>query len=1311
MKPADEREEILLREALQKANGPERKGFLDGVCRGDDALRAKLEALLQAHESPEPFLEPQAALAAASTVLLPPEEGPGTLIGRYRILEQIGEGGFGVVYVAEQREPVKRRVALKVIKLGMDTKQVAARFEAERQALALMDHPNIAKVLDAGATEAGRPFFVMELVKGIPITRYCDQEKLATRARLDLFIQVCHAIQHAHQKGIIHRDIKPSNILVTLHDGVAVPKVIDFGIAKATQQELTEKTVYTQLQQFIGTPAYMSPEQAEMSGLDIDTRSDIYSLGVLLYELLTASTPFDTQELLKSGLDEMRKIIRERQPVRPSTRLTQQLRLAADPKIANRKSQIANDLDWIVMKCLEKDRARRYETANGLAQDIERHLKNEPVMARPPSVGYRLQKSFRRNRLVFTAAGAVGLALVLGVVVSSWQATRAMKAGRREVEAARVADSQRERAENEAQKAKASELAARQNLYAADMNLVQQAWEQNNVRQARRLLEETAMYPERGFEWYYWQRQTHQELKTLCGHAGVVCRVAFSPDGQRIATGSLDGTVKVWETTSGGELLTLKGHGAELRSVAFSPDGGRIVTGSNDRTAKVWDAASGQELLTLKGHSSTVLSAVFSPDGQRIVTGSSDQTAKVWEIASAKELFTLTGHSGWVGLVAFSPDGQRIITLSSDQTVKVWDAAGGRELFTSKGLSVGLYLVQVSPDGQRIVTSDGDHLKVWEAATGRELLTFKGHSAHGFGAFSRDGRRIVTWDSDLTAKVWDAASGEGLFTLKGHSGVIWYAAFSPGGQRIVTGSADQTAKVWDAASGNEPLALKGHSQGIRSVAFSPDGQRIVTGSNDRTAKVWEAASGHELFALRGHSDRIFSAAFSPDGQRIVTGSADQLAKVWDAASSQELFALRGHSAEIWSVAFSPDGQWVVTGSADQTAKVWDAAKGSPLLTLTGHAAGIRSVAFSPDGQRIITGSLDRTARVWATAGGKELLTLNGHSNQVNCVVFSPDGHRIVTGSEDQTAKVWEAAGGKELLTLTGHSAGIWAVAFSPDGQRIMTGSQDGATKIWDAASGRELLTLKGAADAIWSVACSPDGQRIVTGGEKGITRIWDAATPQQVAGWQREEKAVTEHLAAQWSVQARAAAQERALRVRDPGVIKQWLLLAPIGLESRMIGGVALDQEQIPQEANLRPRAGERVKVSEGERVWRRIQLEDYLIDFNVLLGELTAWSVGYAVCYIQSDTAQTHLIMKVGSDDAARVYLNAKEIYQWRQNRVWMPDQDEAHDVELKAGLNVLVFKVVNFQANWQGSIRFTDAAGQPLKGIRVTLDPEAKD
>ena len=356
-------------------------------------------------------------------MVVPLTEKAGDHINRYKLLQEIGEGGCGTVYMAEQEQPVRRRVALKVIKLGMDTKQVIARFEAERQALALMDHPNIAKVLDAGATDTGRPFFVMELVRGVPITEYCDQNNLSTLQRLDLFTPVCKAIQHAHQKGIIHRDIKPSNILVTLHDGVPVPKVIDFGIAKAIDQPLTEKTLFTRFEQFMGTPAYMSPEQAEMSGLDVDTRSDIYSLGVLLYELLTGKTPFDSKELAKSGVDAMRKTIREQEPVRPSTKvatlqgeertITARRRSTDSSKLLH---QLKGDLDWIVMKCLEKDRTRRYDTANGLALDVQRYLDNEPVAARPPSTVYRFQKAFRRHKLVFAAGGAVFAVLILGII-------------------------------------------------------------------------------------------------------------------------------------------------------------------------------------------------------------------------------------------------------------------------------------------------------------------------------------------------------------------------------------------------------------------------------------------------------------------------------------------------------------------------------------------------------------------------------------------------------------------------------------------------------------------------------------------------------------------------------------------------------------------------------------------------------------------------------------------------------------------------------------------------------------------------------
>ena len=708
------REETIFEAARQLGDPQAEAAYLGRACGPDHELRRRVEKLLRAGRKAKDFFQkhnPAAALSGNPDV--PDEvvsEGAGSVIGRYKLLEKIGEGGMGVVYMAAQEEPVRRRVALKIIKLGMDTKQVVARFEAERQALALMDHPNIAKVLDGGATGTGRPYFVMELVHGVPITEFCDQNRLPAEERVKLFLPVCQAIQSAHQKGIIHRDLKPTNILVTLNpDGSGMPLVIDFGVAKATNRKLTEKTLFTNYAAMIGTPAYMSPEQAEMTRLDADTRSDIYGLGVLLYELLTGTTPFTEHRLRSAGYHEMQRIILEEEPERPSTRLST-LRGEQRSAVARNRGgseltlgrAFPGDLDCIVMKCLEKDRARRYETANGLAANLKRHLNNEPVVARPPSTAYRLRKAIRRNQLAFMAGAVAAAALLVGTGISTWQAIVANSARNAEKQQRRAAQAAQKEAERSQQAEKSTRLEAEHELYAAKMNLAQQAWDDNNVGRLRQMLEDTQDSPYRGFEWYYWQSQTHLALKTLRGHSGEVESVAYSADGQRILTGSWDKTAKVWDAASGKELVTLKDHYDRVRSAAFSPDGQRIVTGCWDGFARVFEAASGRELLIRYGHS-VYGPVAWSPDGQRIVTGSWDMTAEVWEAASGRELLTLQGHTYLIQSVTFSPDGQRIATGGSDGTVRVWDAASGHELLMLKGHVGVVFSVAFSPDGGRIV--------------------------------------------------------------------------------------------------------------------------------------------------------------------------------------------------------------------------------------------------------------------------------------------------------------------------------------------------------------------------------------------------------------------------------------------------------------------------------------------------------------------------------------------------------------------------------------------------------------------------------
>ena len=670
--PPPPRQRQIFLGALEIATSSDRITYIERECQGDATLRSAVDKMLEESDQLGSFLEQPPAVELQTW-----REGKRSEhIGPYKLLQEIGEGGCGVVYMAEQERPVKRRVALKVIKLGMDTKSVIARFESERQALAMMDHPNIAKVLDAGATENGRPYFVMELVRGVRITDYSDQHKLSTEERLRLFVQVSQAIQHAHQKGIIHRDIKPSNILVTLHDGVPVPKIIDFGIAKAVDQRLTDKTLFTEFQSFIGTPAYMSPEQAEMTGLDIDTRSDIYSLGVLLYELLVGSTPFDPKTLRDAGLDECRRTIREEEPAKPSQRLSTLVN-ADRETIAGRRvtdglsliNRLRGDLDWIVMKCLDKNRQRRYATANALALDVQCYMDGSMVSARPPSTVYRLQKAWRRNRLVFAAASAVITALVLGIGASTYLTIRATNAEQESTEL-RVA------AEASLAQAIESTSRARLNEYVADMNVANHSLQDGNFGRAWQLIEKHEPEPEtedlRGFEWRYLAHRSQGDNHLAYPMQGAAIEsLAFSNDGILLAVG-MDDETKVWDVRTLSLVTTLPASG---HSLAFVANDTSLVTG-DDEGAKVWHTTTWTEQLSLPSPASSM---AVSPNGQRLAIcaepswwrrGESAERVQIWNTASWEEVASISDLRGKLSL---SPNGDQL-AISSRQGIHVFDA-------------------------------------------------------------------------------------------------------------------------------------------------------------------------------------------------------------------------------------------------------------------------------------------------------------------------------------------------------------------------------------------------------------------------------------------------------------------------------------------------------------------------------------------------------------------------------------------------------------------------------------------------------------
>jgi WD40 repeat protein/tRNA A-37 threonylcarbamoyl transferase component Bud32 len=1019
---------------------------------------------------------------------------------------------MGVVYRAEDLE-VGRQVALKRIRPDRAGDAARERFRREAAVTGRLEHPGIVPVYTVGTDDNGEPYYVMRLIRGETLADAIQafhtarpgqalpsraERNLQFRGLLERFVTVCLTVGYAHSKGVVHRDLKPGNISLGRFGETLV---LDWGLAgflKAPQPsasavmetlpvKVAEDCAQTRPGIAQGTPAYMSPEQANGQWDDVGPASDIFSLGATLYHLLT-----------------------DRPPYWGATALTDASLVRFDPP-RHHKRDVPKALEAICLKALAADPRRRYASAEALAADVRRWLADEPVEARPDTLWTRLARWCRRH----PAAVGISLATLVTIVVALMIGLHAVNAEKQETARAsgeaisernraleaeekadrKAKDEERERKRAEGEKQRADDRAEdlRQQLALSRTLLSDKAWDETNGPHALDLLDQVP--PElRGFEWGYRRRLFRGGIFTLHGHTDGLTGTAFSPDGQLLATASVDQSARLWDARSGELLLTLEGHADRVSGVAFSPDGRCLATASWDGSVRLWDVDSGELLLTLEGHGDRVSSVAFSPDGKRLATASWDLTARLWDVRSGELLLALQGHRGAVYGVAFSPDGECLATASADGTSRLWDAGSGEQLLTFQGHTGPVAGVAWGPDGRRLATASWDTTaRVWASSTGELLLTLREHSDAVLGvAWSPDGQRLATTSLDQTSRLWDLSNGQRLLTLKGHTGPVTGAAWSPDGQRLVTASRDQTGRLWETRSGQPFLTLPGHKGTVNSVAFSPDGQRLATGSKDQTVRLWDVANGALLRTFEGHQGEVTCVAFSPDGRFLAAGSWDNTLRLWDVDNGQLLHTFRGHTERILSVAFSQDGQRLATASWDSTVGLWDARSGESLGSIP-HPERVWGVAFSPDGQRLVTTSWDTLVRLWHVPSGKPLLTpLKGHLGPVTGVVFSTDGRYFATASHDNTARVWDARNGKQLLTLKGHTQGVLGVAFSADGQRLATVSWDGTARLWDARSGELLLTLEGHTGGVHSVAFSPDGLTLATGSYDRTALLWDA---------------------------------------------------------------------------------------------------------------------------------------------------------------------------------------------------------------------------
>jgi serine/threonine protein kinase/WD40 repeat protein len=1109
--PADPRRvKELFGAALDLPDAPARQALLERECSDDSELRHRVEVLLAAHNQPESMLERPLAIQteSATDTFRPRTETAGTVIvDRYKLLEEIGEGGMGTVWMAQQTEPVKRTVAVKLIKPGMDSRQVLARFEAERQALALMDHPNIAKVFDAGAAPDGRPFFAMELVKGVPITRYCDDHHLTPRQRLELFVPVCHAIQHAHQKGIIHRDLKPSNVLIALYDDKPIPKIIDFGVAKATGQQLTEQTLHTGFGAVVGTVEYMSPEQASFNNLDIDTRSDIYSLGVLLYELLAGSPPFSKKELEQAGLLEMFRVIREQEPSKPSTKLSTAEGLPT--LAANRGTEpakltklVRGELDWIVMKSLEKDRNRRYETANGFAMDVQRYLADEAVLACPPSAAYRLRKFTRRNKvgLFITASLLVALlvALSAGLVVmwreNQWS-SRALH------QATMTERTQRELlAKAYLEEARARRTSGR----------VGQRFESlKKIKEATQIARDLDLPPA------FIQQLRNEAISCLAlpdvevahewdGYPPGSDLVDFDPTFELYARSDSQGNISVRRVRDDGEIARLPGDGPNLIP-HFSPDSHFLATqGHAGRLGvKVWRLEGSSSSIVLAEPRSWEGKVDFSPDGRLFAAGCDDGTIAIYDLPSGRPLRRLKSQAlGPNGYLKFHPNEPVFALMANDRkAVQIVDAESGK--VRAELPQARVHHIAWHPDGRMLaVACDDRKIYLWDTHECRRLSVLEGHQGHGILVrFNHAGDLLVSNDHSNILRLWDPQTGQQLINRP----ALWTPVMriSRDDKLVGPDRVGNQLRILRIADGREFRGLPRPTRvnaSLGNAILSPDGQLIVASVNDSDGThglIFINANRREKLAFF-HGKGTQPLMFEPSGDLLIQSGSGifrwPLTK--DAANPRMhrfgpsvpiippnygTFCKVGPSADgrMFALPYCDEGTLVVHRDRQGETRIF-----SP-------QADVRSSAVSRDGRWVAAGSEHTWAesvKIWDGRTGKHVKDLPVYES--SAVWFSPDDRWLVTTGGG--VRLWRVGSWEEGPPIAGTRT-FAGVAFSPDSNFLALIDEFGAVRCVDPNSGKDVARLEAPLQSRFVPRCfSPDSGRLIChASELNALYVWD----------------------------------------------------------------------------------------------------------------------------------------------------------------------------------------------------------------------------